>query len=535
MKRHLIALGIAGIVTAGCTDASSNQEPGPPLFLPVTEGRAGMDGGASRGVGWADFDQDGDPDLVVANTAGQWNALYLNTTRGRQDDWRSAAESRASEEATASEGSRFVKVSDPGLSPLAVVASAAGRAEGVSWVDHDGDGDLDLHIATRGREPDLFFANEGDDGLVRVMDGPLVRAAGSSMACWADVDRDGWLDVFLVAYRDDQPNTLLRNLGGGRFENITDSPAASGHGTGRACAWGDPDGDGLLDLYVGNASEPNDLFRNRGGFDLERDTAAGHAVEHVAYSYGLSWADYDGDGDHDLFVANFDRENVLYRNDGAGRLEPVAAGPLAEERAGASKGHTWGDYDLDGDLDLFVANGTYAPDMRNFLYRNDGAGNFVRDTAGAFALHADTSAGAAWADYDLDGDLDIFVANWGSSDQVNRLYRNTTSESTGNGWISIRLRSPTTNTHGWGARVRARATIEGTGRWMTRWNLPTTGYGSQNDLVIHFGLGDASRVDSLVVEWPSGQVDAYTDVIGRAVWTATEGGGLDTVTAVSRS
>jgi hypothetical protein len=498
----MLAFGCAGPRSTDIGDAvSANGRP--PLFVPITEGRIAHDGGASRGVGWVDFDQDGDPDLVVANTAGQWNAVYLNTSLG------------------------FQKASDPNASPFGAVAAAGGRAEGVAWVDYDGDGDLDLHIVTRGQEPDLLFDNQGADGLVRVTESPLIRSAGSSMACWADVDGDGWLDVFLVAYGDNQRNTLLQNLGDGRFEDLRDNPATIGTGTGRACAWGDPNDDRLPDLYVGNAREPNRFFWNRGEFVLEQDLEAGHLVEHVGYTYGLSWADFDDDGDQDLFVANFDVENVLYRNDGLGHLEAVRGDPIVEEQGGASKGHAWGDYDLDGDLDLFVANGTYGPDMRNFLYLNSGEGTFLREMRGEFAVHADTSAGAAWADYDLDGDLDIFVASWGSRDQVNRLYRNTTSESTGRNWVAFHLRSPAPNTQGWGAKVRARATIQGSPRWMTRWAIPTTGYGSQNDLLIHFGLDDATRIDSLVIRWPSGQVDVHTNLAARQLWYVKEGGSVE--------
>jgi hypothetical protein len=513
-------------VAAGCIASGAQEGSTAALFVLVTEGRIAHDGGASRGVGWGDFDQDGDPDLVVSNTAGQWNAFYRNTLLGVRNDGRETAEATAST-LEGSAPANFVKMSDPDLSPFGGVASARGNAEGVSWVDYDGDGDLDLHIVTRGRQDDLLFENREDEGLTRVSEGELVRTAGSSMACWADVDGDGWLDVFLVAYRDDQRNTLLRNLGGGRFESMRASPVTAGHGTGRACAWGDPDDDGLPDLYVGNAREPNGFFRNRGDFVFEPAVDAGHIIEDVGYSYGLSWADFDGDGDHDLFVANFDKENVLYQNDGAGNLDPVRGEPIAEETAGASKGHAWADYDLDGDLDLFVANGTYGPDMRNFLYLNRGDGSFVRELTGEFLSHADTSAGAAWADYDRDGDLDVFVANWGSSDQVNRFYRNTASETTGRGWVSFRLRSSPPNTHGWGAKVRAKVTLGDESRWMTRWNIPTTGYGSQNDLAVHFGLGAAERVDSLVIRWPSGHTDVHTGVAGRRFWTVTEDGALE--------
>lgn len=514
----LAGVGIAASLTCGGGAPFATDEDNP-IFVPVSMGRVSNDGGATRGVGWADFDGDGDPDLVTANTSGQWNAFYLNTRRGRRDDWREDSTPRDLE--PESPASSFIKASDPAVSPLGSIAAARGNAEGVSWVDYDGDGDLDLHLVTRGIEPDLLFENRGSEGLTPVMEGPLVQNRSHTMACWADVDRDGWLDVFLVGYRSEFGNVLMRNLGGGTFEEVGETVFPAASKTGRACAWGDPNDDGLPDLYVGNAREPNDLFWNRGFLTFEQDQSESHAVRHVGYTYGLSWADFDGDGNQDLFVANFDTVNVLYRNDGSGRLEPVESDPIAGEGGGASKGHAWGDYDLDGDLDLFVANGTYGPDMRNFLYVNDDGG-FLRELRGAFTQHADTSAGAAWADYDGDGDLDVYVANWGSKDQVNRLYRNTSADVTNRSWIAFRLRSVSPNRFGWGAKVRVMARIGGDFRWVTRWNIPTTGYGSQNEMMVHFGLSNAESVDSLVVRWPSGQVDRMGAFQARRVWVVEE-------------
>jgi len=518
MACSTLMFGCIEVPASGSSDQTT-------MFEPVSVGRIATDGGASRGVGWADFDRDGDPDLAVANTAGQWNSLYLNTQRGRRDDRRGETTTDSSPP-VAGDRLSFIKASDPNPSLYGAVASAGGSAEGVSWVDYDGDGDLDLHMVTRGQEADLLFENEGEAGLALVTEGLVVRPLSHTMACWADVDGDGWLDVYLVAYRGNQRNKLLRNLGDGIFEEVTDSPAVFGTGTGRSCGWGDPDDDGLPDLYVGLASERNRFFWNKGEFELERDSGPSHYVNHVGYSYGVSWADFDGDGFQDLFVANFDVQNVLYRNDGTGRLVPVSQDPTVTDTGGASKGHAWGDYDLDGDLDLFVANGTYAPDMRNFLYLNDGGGGFTRTSDGELTIHADTSAGAAWADIDLDGDLDLFVANWGSSDQVNRFYRNTAAETTGRSWVTFHLRSTSPNSHGWGAKVQAKIRARGASKWMTRWNIPTTGYGSQNSLLVHFGIDDATTVDSLVVRWPSGRTDTHTGIPARAAWMVIEGGAL---------
>lgn len=523
---RVIALQLGVIALAACGEGEGTRDPQPGgLFALAAEGRVSTDGGATRGVAWGDVNSDGAPDLVVANTSGQWNGFYLNRGVRRDPGGGDAGESPG-QAGTLGGDPHFSKESDPNQSPYGVVAAAAGNAEGVSWVDFDGDGDLDLHMVTRGPEPDFLFANEGESGLVPVLEGPLVQSVSHTMACWADVDGDGWLDVFLVGYRQVGANTLLRNHGGGRFGLVPSNGIDGGSGAGRACAWGDPNGDGLPDLVVGNALEPNEMYWNRGDFVFERESGIVHLARHAAYTYGLSWADFDEDGDQDLFVANFDDQNVLYRNGGDGWLEPLRDDPLVTDPGGASKGHAWADYDLDGDLDLFVANGTYGPDMRNFLYLNQGGGRFLRGEEGVIEAHADTSAGVAWADYDLDGDLDLFVANWGSSDQVNRLYRNLASEKTDRSWIAFHLRSPTPNTRGWGAAVSILATIRGRQGWITRWNLPTTGYGSQNDLVVHFGLDDAEVVDSVVVRWPSGHIDRIGELTARGSWVIQEGGAV---------
>ena len=515
-------------IFSACEDTASRMDQSnAPIFVLAMEGRISTDGGATRGVGWGDVNSDGSPDLVIANTSGQWNGFYLNRGTNQLAPVREG-ESIGGGLDGSSTFPRFSKETDPNQSLFGGVASAGGNAEGVSWVDFDGDGDLDLHLVTRGPQSDLLFTNTGDSGLVRVLEGPLVDTVSHTMACWADVNLDGWLDVFLVGYRQEGVNTLLQNHGGGRFEILESTGIQGGGGSGRACAWGDPNSDGLPDLVVGNALEPNEIYWNRGDFIFEQEIGLTHLAEEAAYTYGLSWADFDDDGDQDLFVANFDALNVLYRNGGDGLLEPLRDGPMVTDLGGASKGHAWGDYDLDGDLDLFVANGTYAPGMHNFLYINRGDGTFLRNGSGGLSEHADTSSGAAWADYDADGDLDLFVANWGSSDQVNRLYRNMSSEQTNRSWIAIDLRSSTPNTRGWGASVSILATIRGRARWITRWNIPTTGYGSQNDLVLHFGLDDAEAVDSVVVRWPSSRVDQLGVLGARRTWVIEEGGRFET-------
>ncbi|MEJ2239529.1 MAG: FG-GAP-like repeat-containing protein, partial [Gemmatimonadales bacterium] len=462
------------------------------LFEAVRDGEMVTDGGLSRGVAWGDYDNDGDPDLVVANTINWPQFVYRNDG-----------------------GGAFTEIHE------VPITLAVGWTEGVQWIDYDNDGDLDLYQTNTRNEPNGLFSNDGSGEFTRVEAGALTGdSASSTMSCWADYDLDGDVDAFVVN-RDGQPDALYRNEGA-EFERLSGLAPVTDRGNGRACTWIDADDDGDVDLYVGNADERNYFYRNDGAGRFSEVTA-GDFVTAVAYTYGVSAADYDADGDADLFVSNVNETNVLYRNDGNLQFSRMTDGPVVSDGGGASKGNTWGDFDNDGDLDLFVANGTYRSDMRNFLYLNDGNSGFVRLNRGPIALDADTSAGAAWADYDMDGDLDLFVANWGGSDEDNALYANTTS---GRSWVSIRTIGNASNRQGVGAKVRLKAVINGRAYWQTRWALPHTGYASQNTHQIHFGLGDATQIDSLEISWPLGLVDTYTRVEPDRFLVATEGEGL---------
>ena len=478
--RYPFSLVCAFITLALFKIPSLSQNP-EPLFLSVLEGRIATDAGFSRGVAWGDFDNDGDADLYIANSAGQWNAIYCNNGNGS-----------------------FSKSTDFN-SPLAETVSLGGNSEGVNWVDYDNDGDLDLFVLNRGDEPHFLFRNDNLIEFIRIKEHTLTQPGiSASMACWADIEGDGDLDVIMAGY--DHPNRAFRNLGSGEFEEVViPELILNQQGNARACACADANHDGLPEFYVANARSPNLYLENLGNWKF-KSILDGHLVHHVGYSYGVSWADYDDDGDLDLFVANFDTENHLYQNDGNGILIPDSVSGLSSIRSGASKGHTWGDYDLDGDLDLFIANGTYKPDMHNFLFLNRGDGTFNKTVSGVIASHADTSAGVSHADYDRDGDLDLFVANWGGRDQINRFYQNQTNS---NNWVSFQLRGSSSNSYGIGAKVKLTLVRDQEMKTMYRWVYPVTGYGSQNDYELHFGTGNYDRIDSVTIYWPSGQSDSY--------------------------
>ncbi|MBN1271484.1 MAG: PD40 domain-containing protein [Candidatus Aminicenantes bacterium] len=474
-------------------------------FTRIYSGRIVNDEGQSRGLAWGDYDNDGYADLYVGNTGGQWNFFYHNNGNGT-----------------------FSKMRDH------EAVNHRGFSEGVNWVDYDNDGDLDLFVsntqdweANTGNEHNLLFRNNSDSNFVQVTEGALVTdRTNSASACWADYDNDGLLEVFVVN-RGDENDVLYHNIGNGEFERIITGVFVNNGGEGRSCAFGDVDGDEYLDLYVGNFRQRNYFYHNNGDGTFTEVTV-GDFVTNIASTYGISFVDYDYDDDLDLFVTNIGRNdrNMLYKNDGKGNFKLTEKNPIvdhvkySDDGGGASKGHTWGDFDNDGDLDLYIANGTSQPDMRNFLFLQEEGGGFRRIMEGSFVTDADISAGTAWADYDNDGDLDLFVANWGNGDQNNALYRN---ETTGNKWLSLQLQGKCSNHFGIGAMVRIKATINGKPVWQTRHMLPNTGYASQNNYQIHFGLGNAVQIDSLEIRWTSGIVDKYTNLKPNSFWIAVEG------------
>lgn len=508
--RLTVFFWIAGLVLVAAQALGRSGPRGPSNeidFAALRTAAVSVDGGLSRGVAWGDFTGDGFPDLVVANTIGQPDFIYTNNGDGT-----------------------FSQLHENALT------LSAGWSEGIKWVDYDNDGDMDIFVA-RTRDPNLLLRN--DDGqLVKVEAGELTAArSASSDGCWGDVDGDGFLDV-LVVNRGGEDDALYRNNGRGGFERLG-VPAFEGlGGDGRACAFGDADGDGDLDLYIGNfidrageapIPQVNFFFLGdgKGGFERLTDHML---VTSEALTYGLSWVDFDADGDLDLFITNIGRNdrNRLFEN--LGELAFVARDNLIVSRGRApSKGHSWGDFDNDGDLDLLVANGTEGTGeiedfgIANFLYLNDGKGGFVEVKTGPLVTDRHISAGTALADFDRDGDLDIFVANWADSDEDNVLYRN---EGAKGNWFELSLEGRRSNRMGIGAFVTLTIWTADGPKPITRYQMPQTGYGSADEPLLHFGLGPAEQIGRLEIRWPSGVVDIFEELAVNAHLVAVEGGRL---------
>ena len=384
------------------------------------------------------------------------------------------------------------------------MASGAGVANtyvafSPAWGDYNGDGHPDLFVGNNINS--VLYSNDGDGTFTNATSAAGVSSTSARGAAWGDYDGDGDLDLYVA--HSSAANKLFENNGAGTFTNVATAAVASADSS-LGVSWADYDGDGDLDLYVSNTPyKANILYRNDGGTFVVTGEAAGGSS-----SLGVSWGDYDGDGDPDLYVANgangTRQANVLYRND-AGAF--TATGLAADEGVGHSG--TWADYDGDGDLDLYVTN-TFSP---NALYRNDGSDVFVDITLDEGAADPRVSRSASWADYDGDGDLDLYVTNDSGND--NALYRN---DATVANWLQVEL-APTYNApNGVGARV---ITVAGAQR-QVRYPDGGAGFYAQNATPVFFGLGAETTIDSLIVEWPSGEVSAQVNVAKNQLVTVNE-------------
>jgi hypothetical protein len=405
--------------------------------------------------------------------------------------------------------SSFVKIT------VGTIVNEGVSSHSGSWGDYDNDGDLDLFVANHGNN--FLYANMGDGQLSKITISEIVNEDwASNGGSWTDYDSDGYLDLFVSDQFGD--NDLFRNNGDGAFSKITTGSVVSDGGHSITGSWADYDNDGDLDLFVANLSSSNFLYQNTGNGSFIRITN-GDLANDGGGSIGGSWGDYDNDGDLDLFVTNSLTHNFLYQNNGDGTFMKITAGDIVQDDSD-SRGSAWGDYDNDGDLDLFVANsGT-----QNFLYQNNGDGTFSRITEGAVVTDRQVSRGCSWGDYDNDGDLDLFVSN--REGQNNALYRNNGND---NNWINIKCIGAISNRSAIGTKIRVKGTILGASVWQMRKISGQTGAHSQNSLNAEFGLGDAAFIDSVRIEWPSGIIEVLSQVPVNQFLTIVEESGPTSV------
>lgn len=393
------------------------------------------------------------------------------------------------------------------LAPASAITQDRSPADGATFADVDNDGDPDAFVVTWYGVSNFFYRNDSD-GRFTVLEhsGFTDLKTFSETAVWGDYDRDGLLDLYIANSEGDQRNLLFRNAGAGRWERILVGAPVEDARPSRGVSWVDFDQDGDVDLFVCNENgQPNDLYRNDGlaGFTA---VSAGDLGTGERGSMSASWGDIDNDGDLDVFIANAgyfqEQPNQLFRNNGDGTFAEVRTGDLVAD-GGCSYGSAFADYDNDGDLDLAVANGYCRGEIRNFLYRNDGHGTFSRDTFSIAKLITPCSFGIAWGDLNKDGAPDLVVANCRNSESLpepaNAVFMNQGNSAH---WIKVKLKGTASNWSAIGARIRVKAA--GSSTWQLREVSAQSGYCGQNSLIQHFGLGAAAAVDSLVVEWPGG-------------------------------
>jgi len=437
-----------------------------------------------------------------------------------------------------------------------------GWGMGCAVGDFNNDGFDDLYVTSIG--PDHLFKNNGNGTFTDVTQKAGVSDPRfSTGAAFLDYDNDGKLDLFVTNYVGFDINnlptfgegptcqfkgvpvqcgprglpgagdSLFHNNGDGTFTDVSKKAGvADSRGYyGLDVVGSDFDGDGWIDIFVANDSTPNFLYHNNGnGTFSEIGFESGTALDKNGNEQGcmgVTLGDYNHDGLLDLFITNFDDEyNVLYRNAGKGSFVDVSyeAGVAMSSLPYVGWGTKFFDYDNDGWVDLFVANGHAYPQrdryrQRKLLHRNNHDGTFseVAAQSGSALMEERASRGTAFGDIDNDGDVDIVVNDL---DSVPQLLRNDGGNK--NNWIMVKTIGSKSNRDGIGAKVKV---VSGD---LVQVDEVRSGgsYISQNDLRLHFGLEKRTTVDLIQVRWPSGTVDTLTNVTANKILTVKEGKGL---------
>jgi hypothetical protein len=432
-------------------------------------------------VAWGDIDGDGYPDLYLGRLNGP-GLLFKNNRNGT-----------------------FTQTS------AAPISADYGTTFGAAWGDYNNDGNLDLFVGIYANGPTNNWLYDGTGGsFQKVTSGPEVTSGGTTNSVsWVDYDNDGLLDLFIADGSGGQ--FLYHNNGNGVFAQVTGNSISSFVGNTQGAAWADYDNDGKPDLFIAGISGPSTLYHNEGNGVFSIKSSADMA-QPIAGGQGVSWGDYNNEGYLDLFVVDSGSLNRLYHNNGNGTFTRIANAAMAGD-LGNGHGCAWEDYDNDGYLDLLVVNRGGV----NFLYHNNGDGTFTRVTNSIVATDVADGWAAAWADYDNDGFPDVVVSEFQGFGT--RVFHNNGNS---NNWITIKCVGAVSNRSAIGAKVRVHATIKGKSVTQMREISGGDGLGTQNDLRAHFGLGDATVVDTLRIEWPSGTVQTMTNVPAKRFLTVTE-------------
>jgi hypothetical protein len=376
----------------------------------------------------------------------------------------------------------------------------SGSESGVAWGDYDGDGEAELFIARYEQKKALLRYEKESLRLAsnsniadRVGLGDEGPAQG---ATWVDYDGDGDLDLYVAQLG--APNQLYRNEDGETFVLVDEGIADPSRSI--SAAWGDYNADGFMDLYVANYNQPNRLYVNRGAGGGFEDMGKKLRVADGGPSLSAVWVDYNNDGQWELSVAQNGSPNRLFEYDAQKKRFDDMARKVGLADGGQTQMMSWGDYDCDGDLDVLVVNGgEQTPDL-NRLYRNDGKRfasvsmqlGLEKGAASGAKLHK----GSLWWDAEGDGDLDLFVITYG---QGNFLFRNDGLADKAHSLSVLLINDTDANLKGHGSLVRL-WTKQGV---QSRYVGLGGSYLSQESLSAHFAVGH-SPIDSLTILWPDG-------------------------------
>jgi hypothetical protein len=480
----VVVTNLAGAVTSQVARLEVDA-----IFTKITTGPLVTDRHYSFLPCWGDYDNDGDLDVFVTP--------YMGSTPGTNQFYRNNGD-----------GS-FTRLTANEAGDIARNQTTSSRG---LWLDYDRDGDLDFFL--NGPYGTKLYQNNGNGTFTLVWaDGFSTSRMRLALAA-GDYDNDGWIDLFSgTAYPlTSSLATLLHNDGNAGFSDVG-IPWRKGWE--QFAAWCDYDADGDLDLAVSSYNPAG--VDQYAFFRIYTNNGAG-AFGPLLTIEGVNggrpaWGDYDNDGDMDLLIGSVPM--VFLRNDtlpdGSHQLNRITNGPLVSSTWGDCICPSWGDYDNDGWLDLFVTRGINNGNP-GLLFHNNGDGSFSQVTNSTVTTERMHSFGCSWVDYDNNGFLDLFICN--SNNELNSLFRNNTNA---NHWLMLHLKGTTSNTDAIGAKVRLQARIGGKSFWQMREIA-----GLWEDRRAHFGLGDAARAEVVRIEWPSGTVQELRDVPANQILTVIE-------------
>lgn len=494
-----VLLGLALIFQQGYFVSASTATVTPPLFADVSRAAGVVNNRVvslelAIGQAWGDYDNDGWVDLYVTDPAGP-NTLYRNNGNG------------------------VFTVS----SFKDQVALKSAYSNGAIFADYDNDGWKDLYVANWGT--DNLFHNEGGQGFVDVTQrAGLIDDRNSKTASWGDFDNDGFLDLYVANWScypkcgrpmEGDADRLYHNNGDGTFRDVSDYLGGSLNGAGFVASFNDYDNDGDPDIYL-----VNDEFVNGIGNKLWRNDGPGcrgwcftqvakeAGADSRLFGMGLAVGDYDNDGNLDYYYSNVGPMELL-RNNGDGTFADVAEAAGVQAANGIGWGAVFLDYDNDGwrDLYLTMADTTNHEDVAaNKLFHNNADGTFTSVACNDESTDIRMSAGVAYADYDRDGWVDLVVGNM---DEGYRLYRNQTSQTTANRWLSLELiGGGPVNRDAVGARAYL-TTPNGVTQMQDI--IAGSSLGAGNELALYFGLGQSPTAD-LTIRWPDGTQQTFAGV-----------------------